>query len=48
MKWFWIFYTIYWTYVGIATFCGVEFSVITLGCGCLMGALGCLRNALDK
>jgi hypothetical protein len=48
MKWFWIFYTIYWAYIGIATFCGVEFSVITLGCGCLMGALGCLRNALDK
>ena len=48
MKWFWLFYTVYWGYIGIATWCGVEFSALTYGCGCVMGALGCLDNAIKR
>lgn len=34
----------YWIGIGIAAFCGVEWSSITVGCACACAALGSFSN----
>ena len=35
-----ILFGIYWVIIGIAAFCGVEWSTFVVGCACISAALG--------
>ena len=47
MKWFWLFYTVYWFAYAIVAWSGQPIPTFSIGCGFMMAAIGCANSALD-
>ena len=48
MKWFNIFFAIYWAVLAITAWCGYAPSNFSIGCGFLCAAVGFLGSACDE